>query len=192
MSLLPYKKQGFTLIELLVTSQSKPWRRKAIHGFTLIELLVVIVIIGILASFAVASFTSAQAKGRDSRRKADLDALKKALELYRTDTQGATYYPGTIGALTSGSVKYIKAVPTDPRTTTQAYLYSGAPGTPDCAAASNCTDYRLRATLENSNDPQIAGSWATCPSGAAGDFTDAGDGWTGSTYPANTYVICAP
>src|SRR3990167_10302283 len=57
-------------------------------GFTLIELLVVIAIIGILASFAIASFSSAQAKARDSRRKADLDAIVKALELARSDSSG--------------------------------------------------------------------------------------------------------
>src|SRR4030067_3465886 len=66
-------------------------------GFTLIELLVVIAIIGILASFAFASFTSAQAKGRDSRRKADLDAIVKALELYKSDSTGAKYYPSGSG-----------------------------------------------------------------------------------------------
>ena len=109
---------------------------KVKRGFTLIELLVVIAIIGILASFAIASFNSAQAKGRDSRRKADLDAIKKALELYKTDTTGAKYYPGSTGDLTSGSVKYIKAVPTDTRTTSQAYRYSVAPTTaPGCIAA---------------------------------------------------------
>ena len=190
------KRKGFTLIELLVARHPKPWRRKSIHGFTLIELLVVIAIIGILASFAIASFTSAQEKGRDSRRKADLDAIKKALELYKTDTQGAKYYPGSTGDLTSGSVKYIKAVPTDPKTKTQAYLYVVAAGTPSCVATSNCTDYRLRAILENSNDPQITASQTTCPGGAAGNFTDAGgagpDTWTGGAYLADTYVVCSP
>ena len=167
-------------------------------GFTLIELLVVIAIIGILASFAIASFTSAQAKGRDSRRKGDLDAIRKALELNRTDTTGAKYYPGNTNDLVSGTVKYIKAVPTDPRTTSQAYRYSVAPTTaPGCIAASNCTDYRLRATLENANDPQITSSQTTCSGGAAGNFTDAGDGWTGGAYPLVdgknvTYVVCPP
>src|SRR3970040_2207971 len=83
------------------------------RGFTLIELLVVISIIGILASFAIASFTSAQAKGRDSRRKADLDAVKKALELFKSDTTGGAKYPNT----TTGSLvtlTYIRALPTDP------------------------------------------------------------------------------
>src|SRR3989344_4486789 len=85
------KSFGFTLIELLVACHPKPWRKKAIHGFTLIELLVVISIIGILAAFIVASFTSAQQKARDSKRKADLDAVKKALVLASNDCTGGGY-----------------------------------------------------------------------------------------------------
>src|SRR3990167_9847267 len=86
------------------------------RGFTLIELLVVIAIIGILASFAIASFTSAQAKGRYSRRKADLDAIRKAGELAKTDSTGSKYYPSTTGAL---ATTYIKSpVPQDPKSTT--------------------------------------------------------------------------
>src|SRR3990167_7760520 len=66
---------------------------KVKRGFTLIELLVVISIIGILASFVVASFNSAQQKGRDSKRKSDLDAVKTALELAKSDSTGGGYYP---------------------------------------------------------------------------------------------------
>ena len=58
------------------------------RGFTLIELLVVIALIGILASFAIASLSSAQAKGRDAKRKNDLNAVKKALYNYQTDNKG--------------------------------------------------------------------------------------------------------
>lgn len=57
----------------------------------MIELLVVITIIGILVTIAIASFQTAQAKARDSRRKTDLDAFKKALELYKSDTAGGLY-----------------------------------------------------------------------------------------------------
>src|SRR3989304_3288641 len=48
-------------------------------GFTLIELLVVIAIIGILASMAVLGLSSVRARGRDAKRKTDLDTIKKTL-----------------------------------------------------------------------------------------------------------------
>lgn len=55
------------------------------EGFTLIELLVVIAIIGMLSSVVLASLNSVRAKARDTRRIADLDQIRKALELYYLD-----------------------------------------------------------------------------------------------------------
>lgn len=130
-------------------------------GFTLIELLIVIAIIGILSSFVVASFTSAQAKGRDSRRKSDLDALKKSLELAKTDSTGNAYYPAcdtyTANACAIDgtntnpdlSPSYIKTVPTDPKTSTS-YTYQP---TADSCAAGACTGFILSFCLENANEP---------------------------------------
>ena len=51
-------------------------------GFTLVELLVVISIIGVLASVVFASINSARAKARDARRIADLRQIATALEFY--------------------------------------------------------------------------------------------------------------
>lgn len=139
-------------------------------GFTLIELLVVIAIIGILASFAVASFTSAQAKGRDSRRKADLDAIKKALELFKGDTTGAAYYPLAItGAGTELATTYIRAVPTDPSSSSTNYIYSASGGTCNAStvAGANCNTFTLTACLENNNEP-VGGNVLAKPAGGPG------------------------
>lgn len=51
-------------------------------GFTLIELLVVVSVIGLLTSIALVSLNSARAKGRDARRKLDMEQIIKALALY--------------------------------------------------------------------------------------------------------------
>lgn len=125
-------------------------------GFTLIELLVVIAIIGILATFIVASFASAQARGRDARRKADLDAVKKALELAKNDCTGARWYPVAQGAsgqaryttdvssldsfLDNNTLNYIRALPHDPTKTLGGpddYHYAADPGVPPVAPGNN-------------------------------------------------------
>src|SRR3972149_8548183 len=51
-------------------------------GFTLVELLVVLSVIGILASIGVASYTRVRARARDSQRKQDLKAIQTGLEQY--------------------------------------------------------------------------------------------------------------
>ena len=57
-------------------------------GFTLLELLIVIAIIGILASLAAVSYSSAQRRARDSQRQSDLKAIQNAMEQYYTDNDG--------------------------------------------------------------------------------------------------------
>ena len=78
-------------------------------GFTLLELLVVIGIIGLLASILVVNLTSARRKARDTKRVADVRQLQTAVEDYYGKNG---YYPTLISALvTSGQ---ISMWPTDP------------------------------------------------------------------------------
>lgn len=56
------------------------------RGFTLIELLVVISIIAILSVIGLTLFSSVQKSARDARRKMDIDAIAKALEIAKTGT----------------------------------------------------------------------------------------------------------
>lgn len=51
-------------------------------GFTLIELIVVVFIVGLLATAAVMTYSKSQSRARDSRRATDLSAIKDALKMY--------------------------------------------------------------------------------------------------------------
>lgn len=51
----------------------------------MIELLVVIVIIGILTSVSIFALAGSRETSRDARRKADLEKIRSALELYKAD-----------------------------------------------------------------------------------------------------------
>ena len=128
------------------------WNSKP--GFTLIELLIVITILGILAGLTLVSYTGTQERSRDSRRKTDLDAIKKALELAKQDTAGAYYYPNSHLTLDDNPTSpYMKVVPKDPKTNSD-YVYNATPDSPDCTGGSTCTSYTLIACLENTNDSQ--------------------------------------
>lgn len=74
-------------------------------GFTLMELMVVIAIMGLLITVGIASYKSTQAKSRDNRRKSDLAAVGRALELYYNDNG---VYPPDNGA---GKLKACGASP---------------------------------------------------------------------------------
>ncbi|MCL4208570.1 hypothetical protein KJZ63_02975, partial [Patescibacteria group bacterium] len=56
-----------------------------LFGFTMIELLVVTTIIIILTSIGLVSYTSANRSARNGKRKADMEMVRQALVLYRTD-----------------------------------------------------------------------------------------------------------
>lgn len=58
-------------------------------GFTLVELLVVIGIIGILATVVTLSLSDARAKGRDAKRVSDITQIGKGLEIADTERSGA-------------------------------------------------------------------------------------------------------
>lgn len=65
---------------------------KSLFGFTMIELLVVTTIIIVITSIGLVSYTSANRSARNGKRKADMEMVRQALVLYRTDN---TSYPAT-------------------------------------------------------------------------------------------------
>jgi type IV pilus assembly protein PilA len=63
-------------------------RLKADEGFTLVELLVVVLIIGVLASIAMGAFLSQRGKAQDANAKASASTAAKAMEAWGTDHGG--------------------------------------------------------------------------------------------------------
>ncbi len=107
--------------------------RKKIAGFTLIELLVVITIIGILMGILLVAYQGTRVTARDGKRKADLEQIRAALQLYHADCGVYPSSPNFGGSLTStkppcpdSSTKYMSKVPQDPLYPT--YEYSYVPG----------------------------------------------------------------
>ncbi|EKD49854.1 MAG: hypothetical protein ACD_63C00026G0001 [uncultured bacterium] len=66
-------------------------------GFTLIELLVVIAIIAILAAVVLVALGNARRDARNASRRADLNSIMTAIELYATNN-GSYPGAGTCGA----------------------------------------------------------------------------------------------
>jgi prepilin-type N-terminal cleavage/methylation domain-containing protein len=75
---------------------------KPAQGFTLIELLVTIAIIAIISVVAVALFGNVQANARDSKRRAEVTALSRALEINKNSTTG--YYSTLTKSQLAGGV----------------------------------------------------------------------------------------
>ncbi len=81
---------------------------KATKGFTLIEVLIVVGIIGLLASVVLSGLGSVRSRGRDARRVADLRQVQQGLELYYTRNQsyptGVTDWDGLRGVLKNENI----------------------------------------------------------------------------------------
>lgn len=80
-------------------------------GFTLLELMIVVSIIGILATFAVPSYRQSVVKAREAVLQQDLATMRDVLDQYRADR--GKYPPSLKEIVTAG---YLRAVPVDPIT----------------------------------------------------------------------------
>ena len=84
------------------------WNAK---GFTLIELMIVVSIVGILATIAVPSYQSSVIKARETVLRQDLFTLRELLDHHRADK--GKYPPSLDSLVTAG---YLRVIPKDPFT----------------------------------------------------------------------------
>ncbi len=90
-------------------------------GFSLVELLVVIVIIGLLATVVMINVLPSQNKAMQSKAKADIATLSQAIEMYRLNTlrypdgsEGLNALLGGTSATPGSTGGYIRKLPKDP------------------------------------------------------------------------------
>jgi prepilin-type N-terminal cleavage/methylation domain-containing protein len=141
-------------------------------GFTIVELLIVIVVIGILATLVIVTFSGIQQKGRNSQRQTDINAVASHVSAFYADKG---YYP-TAAQLKDSSWVAANLKGLDPealRDPKQAtggtigdtasatqYGYSVSGDSGPCAASvtgtadgTDCTKYTLTAKLEGKTAP---------------------------------------
>ncbi|HLI76137.1 MAG TPA: prepilin-type N-terminal cleavage/methylation domain-containing protein [Acidobacteriaceae bacterium] len=95
------------------TQGSRPQTaQRADDGFTLIELIIVMTVIGLLASIAIPSFVNSVKRAREAVLKEDLHTMRAAIDSYTVDREQA---PQTLDDLVQAG--YLKSIPVDPMTT---------------------------------------------------------------------------
>ncbi|PID30332.1 hypothetical protein CR973_02935 [Candidatus Saccharibacteria bacterium] len=145
-------------------------------GFTIVELLIVIVVIGILATLVIVTFTGMQQKARNTQRQTDINAIQSHVEAFYAQNG---FYP-SIGDLTSSAVRSAQMKGLDPEalldpkqstgtisgtavaanTYQYSYVASASSGTcvtdaqadADNPADTGCDTYVLTAHLEGGSD----------------------------------------
>lgn len=144
---------------------------KLSRGFTLVELLVVIAVIGILATLLLLQLGTARAKARDASRIAHVNQVRTAIEFYFDDN--AQYFAAT--DMSALSPKYLQKIPVDPLAAGCTNTYTGAvSGAAQCygyawSPAANPVRYQVWAELE---------VWAKA---LDQDVDISSAGWAGST-----------
>ena len=102
-------------------------KTKREEGFTLVEMMVVLVIIGLLATVVIINVMPATDRAARTRVQADLSTLEQAIEMYRLEN---LRYPTTDEGLASLTPNYVRRLPNDPWNSPYVYVSPGPNGAP--------------------------------------------------------------
>lgn len=103
-------------------------RRRTSRGFTLIEVLVVVIILGILASIVVPNIMDKPGQAKITKAKSDIRAIESALNMYKLENHD---YPGTDEGLEALVGTELPRLPKDPWDKEYFYLNPGQNGVVD-------------------------------------------------------------
>jgi len=123
-------------------------------GFTLIEILVTITIIALVSTIGVTGYQAVSRGGRDALRKTDLEQIRSALEIYKSENNS---YPSVDNCIPAElSLDYINPYPQDPKTPAFQYCYK----------STSPLTYELCTHLENEDqNDNYCGNESACGSG---------------------------
>ena len=135
------------------------------YGFTMVELLIVVVVLALLTLVSGTTYLATMKTARDGKRKVDLENIRSALEVYKSDNSTypiLSWGPGPSTTLStyldpSSGKKYI-TMPTDPKNHSD-YYYVQADCTTFTSGQEVCNSYILAVSLEN---PPTTVPPATC------------------------------
>ncbi len=130
------------------------------------EILIVIGLMTLILTIGIGSYTAVSRNGRDSRRKSDLEEIRSALEMYRSNNNAyPTALPTPSPGIAFGSAfgdatnTYLQKSPQDPVSPRQIYYY-----------AASGSDYTIAAQLEGTSTCISPPGGSSCGTGFACNY----------------------